>query len=72
MSDNRRNVMLHYAKKLAEYCEETPCGKCPFVDAEKAHVPAFCLLHDHTPVSWLPMIHQIQQEGGAENEQTEL
>ena len=63
MSDTRKITMLHYAKKLAEYCEETSCRECPFVDVEKAHAPAFCLLHDHTPVSRLPVIHQIQEGG---------
>ena len=67
MSDTRRITILHYAKKLAEYCEETSCRDCPFI-TEHAAGPSFCALHDHTPVSWLPMIHQLQKGGAAHAE----
>lgn len=67
MSDTRKITMLHYAKKLAEYCEETSCRECPFFDL-RAGGQAFCALHDETPVRWLPMIHQLQEGGAAHAE----
>ena len=60
--NDQAKILLFHAKKLAESCEAISCRECPFMD-EHAGGPAFCALHDHTPVSWLPVIHQIQEGG---------